>query len=130
MDKQKQLDIILSTNPAEDELHTWIRTTEDILTFEELFPDGLLYDATPDFTVSDIQQALTTGKITVYSSKPIENGNFVTPSKLEAASYSGDETVYMAHIDVSDVAWIDETQGQLATDKMVEYERISCKGLI
>ena len=128
-DRQAQLNIILSTNPAEDDLHTWIRTTEDILTFEELFPDGL-YDVTPDFTVSDIQTVLNTGKITVYSSKPIENGNFVTPSKLEAASYSGDETVYMAHIDVSDVAWIDESQGQLATDKMVEYERISCKGLI
>ncbi len=52
MDKQKQLDIILSTNPACDDLHTWIRTIEDILTFDELFPDGL-YDITPDFTVTD-----------------------------------------------------------------------------
>ena len=39
--KEKQLNIILATNPAEDDLHTWIRTIEDILTFEELFSDGL-----------------------------------------------------------------------------------------
>ncbi len=129
IDKKKQLEIILATNPAEDDLHTWIRSVEDILTFEELFPDGL-YDITPDFTVSDIQEALNTGKITVYSSKPIENGNFVTPSKLEAASYSGDETIYTADVEVADVAWIDESQGQIATDKKVDYRRISCKGLI
>ena len=56
--------------------------------------------------------------------------NFVSPSKMEAASYSGDETVYMADVDISDVAWIDETQGQLATDKSINYKKISCKGLI
>ncbi len=128
-DKKAQLNIILATNPAEDDLHTWVRTVDDILTFDELFRDGL-YDVTPDFTVQDIQNVLNTGKVTVYSSKPIKNGNFVTPSKMEAASYSGDETIYTAEVDVSDVAWIDESQGQLATDKNVDYTRISCKGLI
>ena len=84
----------------------------------------------PDFTESDIRRVLQTGKLTVYSSKPIINGIFVSPSKMEAAAYSGDETVYMADVDVSDVAWIDDTQGQLATDREIEYKKISCKGLI
>ncbi len=129
MTKEEQLSIILKTNPAEDEIHTWIRSVEDILTFEELFENGI-YDVCPDFTQADVEEALRTGKITVYSSKPIENGNFVSPSEMEAASYSGDETVYMAEIDVSDVAWIDETQGQIATDHEIDYDLISCKGLI
>ena len=128
-DKEKQLQIILSCNPAEDDLHTWIRSTDDILTFDEAFGE-VDYDPTPDFTRKNISEAMRTGKITVYSSKPIVNGNFVSPSKLEAASYSGDETIYTAKIEVSAVAWIDDTQGQLATDAVIEYERISCKGLI
>ncbi len=128
-DKEKQLQIILACNPAEDDLHTWIRSTDDILSFEEAFGD-VDYDPTPDFTRRDIAEVLRSGKITVYSSKPIVNGNFVTPSKMEAASYSGDETIYMTDVDVSAVAWIDDTQGQLATDAVIEYERISCKGLI
>lgn len=129
MNKGEQLQIILSTNPAEDEIHTWIRSVDDILTFDEIWADGI-YDVTPDFTEKDIEKVLKSRKITVYSSKPIENGIFVTPSKLEGASYSGDETIYTADVDVTDVAWIDESQGQLATDKVVKYKRISCKGLI
>ena len=54
------------------------------------------YDPTPDFTREDIAKAIQSGKVAVYSSKPIVNGDFVTPSKLEAASYSGDETIYAA----------------------------------
>lgn len=129
-DKERQLKIILETNPAEDELHTWIRSLDDILTFDEIFKDGVAGNPTPDFTEQDIINVLRTGRVTIYSSKPIENGNFVSPSKMEAASYSGDETVYMADVDISDVAWIDETQGQLATDKSIDYKKISCKGLI
>lgn len=129
MNKDEQLQIILSTNPAEDEIHTWIRSVDDILTFDEIWADGI-YDVTPDFTKKDIERVLKSRKITVYSSKPIENGIFVTPSKLEGASYSGDETIYTADVDVTDVAWIDESQGQLATDKVVKDKRISCKGLI
>ena len=41
--KQKQLDIILKNNPADD-VHfvnsTWVRSTEDILSFEEMLADA------------------------------------------------------------------------------------------
>ena len=129
-DKERQLKIILETNPADDDFHTWIRTVDDILTFDEIYKDGIAGNPTPDFTEQDIIEVLRTGRVTVYSSKPIENGNFVSPSKMEAASYSGDETVYTAEVDISDVAWIDETQGQLASANNIDYKKISCKGLI
>ena len=133
--KSQQLDIILKTNPADDELgeHTWIREESDILTYKEAIEDTFgdeIDDFTPDFTADDIKKALKTGKITVYSSKPIINGNFVTPSAMEAAAYAGDAGIYTATIDLSDVAWIDEGQGQLATNNKIDYTKRSSKGLI
>lgn len=116
-----KLDYILENNPAEDDIHTWIRTEDDILTFEEAFEDG---SCEPDFTDKDIQNALRTGEVVVYSSKPITNGIFVTPSKMEASSYSGDGYIYQAKVNIDDVAWIDDTQGQLATDNLIQYSRI------
>ena len=50
--------------------------------------------------------------ITVYSSHMIEPGVFVTPSKMEAQSYSGDGKVYTKTVMLTDVAWINPTQGQ------------------
>ncbi len=61
-----------------------------------------------------VREALDTGKIKVYSSYPIEQGIFVTPSKTEAKSYSGTGKVYSKEISLEDVAWIDPTQGQYA----------------
>lgn len=37
--KQKQLEIIQNTNPAEDIYHTWVRSIDDIKTFEEALND-------------------------------------------------------------------------------------------
>lgn len=131
--KSQQLDIILKANPAEDDEHTWIREESDILTYPEAIKDTFgdeIDDITPDFTADDIKKALKTGKITVYSSKPIVNGNFVTPSAMEAASYSGNQQIYKATLNLADVAWIDEGQGQLATKNNIEYTKMSSKGLI
>ncbi len=58
--------------------------------------------------------------MTVYSSHPIENGAFVTPSKMQAKDYAGGGKVYSAKVKTSDVAWIDASEGQLAK---VERER-------
>lgn len=125
--KAEQLQIILKENPAEDDLHTWIREESDILTFKEAL-DDVGWDGTwstyEDFTSEDIQKALDTGKVTVYSSYPIKNGFFVTPSKLEASSYSGNGMVYTATVNTSDIAWIDDGQGQLATKRKIKYSKV------
>lgn len=115
--KQKQLDIILKNNPVEDDYHTWIRSIDDIKTYEEALQedlDGETQDLTPDFKKADLEKALETGKMTVYSSYPIEQGIFVTPSKMEAQSYAGSGKVYSKEINLDDVAWIDTLQGQYA----------------
>ena len=122
-DKEKQLAIILSSNPADDVNmpgHTWIRSAADIRTYREAMDDNGFSsedDVTPDFRSSDVKEALRTGNITVYSSKPIRNGYFVTPSRMEAQNYAGNGRVYSQKVRLTDVAWIDNLQGQLAKRK-------------
>ena len=117
--KEKQLDIILNSNPAGNDTATWIRDIDDIKTFEETLQDSDWIDYVdegfnPDYTGDMVQEALDSGKIKVYSSYPIEQGIFVTPSKMEAESYSGNGKVYSKEVNLEDVAWIDPTQGQYA----------------
>lgn len=115
--KQKQLDIIKSNNPVNDDYHTWIRNVEDIKTLEETINDSdwIDYDKyNPDLSRQDIENAIDSGKITVYSSYPIKQGIFVSPSKIEAESYSSNGKVYSKEVNINDVAWIDPTQGQYA----------------
>ena len=117
--KEKQYKIIESVNPAEDEYHTWIRNSEDIKTFEETLndPDWIDYREEgfdPDYTGDMINNALKTGEIMVYSSYPIEMGTFVSPSKMEAETYSGNGKIYSKKVNLTDIAWIDPTQGQYA----------------
>ena len=115
--KQKQLEIIQKNNKMQDDYHTGIRTVEDIKTLEETLQDSDWsgYDEfNPDYTRNMANEALKTGKITVYSSYPIKQGTFVSPSKMEAESYSGNGKVYSKEININDVAWIDPTQGQYA----------------
>jgi hypothetical protein len=115
--KQKQLDIIKSNNPVNDDYHTWIRNVEDIKTLEETINDSdwSNYDEyNPDLSRQDIENAIDSGKIMVYSSYPIKQGVFVSPSKMEAESYSSNGKVYSKEVNINDVAWIDPTQGQYA----------------
>lgn len=120
VDKKKQLDIILKYNPANDKDmpgHTWIRTIEDIKTYEEALKDNDFTDSdnlAPDFKSSDLKKALKTRKMTVYSSYDIKPGIFVTPSKMEAQNYAGDGKIYSKTVNLEDVAWIDPFQGQYA----------------
>ena len=60
-----------------------------------------------------MKAALESGRITVYSSKPIKNGVFISPSYMQAESYSGNKKVYSKEVSVNDVAWIDQFEGQL-----------------
>nr|DAT84161.1 MAG TPA: ATPase [Caudoviricetes sp.] len=115
--KEKQLKIIKNNNPVNDDYHTWIRNIEDIKTLEETINDSdwIDYDEyNPDLSRQDIENAIDSGKIIVYSSYPIKQGIFVSPSKMEAENYSRNGKVYSKEVDISDVAWIDPTQGQYA----------------
>lgn len=115
--KQQQFDIISKTNPMNDDYHTGIRNANEIKTLQEAIQDSDYdgYDAiNPDLTKQDILDAIDKGTIEVYSSYPIEQGVFVTPSKMEAESYSGNGKVYSKVVPIQDVAWIDPTQGQYA----------------
>ena len=118
--KLKQLEIIKNNNPVNDDYHTWIRNIEDIKTLEEAINDNDWKDYdeyNPDLTRQDLEKAIETKKITVYSSYPIEQGTFVSPSKMEAESYSGNGQIYSKEVNINDVAWIDPTQGQYAEIK-------------
>lgn len=115
--KQRQLQVIQDSNAAPDPYHTWVRDESDILTFEEALndPDWADYDEfDPSYSTDMARQALSSGEITVYSSYPIETGVFVTPSRMEAESYAGSGQVYERTVPLTDVAWIDPTQGQYA----------------
>lgn len=115
--KQLQLEIINENNPAPNTYNTWVRSVDDILTFEEALNDSDYEgydDFTPDYDRGMAEEAIRTGKATVYSSYPIEPGVFVSMSRMEAASYSGNGKVYSKQISINDVAWLDVMQGQYA----------------
>lgn len=125
-DKQKQYDIVTSENAMRDDIHTGIRSVEDIRTFDEALDyDGISEgdSVTPDYTAEMIRKAKKSGKITVYSSKPIKAGGFVTPSEMEARSYAGSGPIYSQEVSLADVAWIDSVQGQYAPASKSTWSR-------
>lgn len=71
--KKQQFEIINNSNPPNDDFHTWIRSVDVILTFEEAISEGD-GDFTPDYTEKMAEEVLKSGHIKVYSSYPIENG--------------------------------------------------------
>ncbi len=89
--KERQNSIVQQNNSMHDDYHTGIRGVEDIYTFEEALGNGEYEegeDFTPDYTWRMAQRSVSSGKITVYSSYPIKQGVFVTPSKTEAEGYT------------------------------------------
>ena len=126
--KRAQLEIIQKNNPAPNTYQTWIRSESDVMTLEEAVADSDWdYDEyNPDYTRAMANEAIKKGEIRVYSSYPIEQGVFVTPSKIEAESYSGNGKVYSKVVPISDVAWIDPTQGQYAE---VEHTSSAVEGI-
>lgn len=121
--KQKQLEIIQKHNPAPNDINTWIRDVNDIKTLGETLEDSDYADYeeyNPDWTKTMAQEAINSGYVTVYSSYPIEQGVFVSPSRMEAESYSGNGRVYSKKIPVNSIAWIDPTQGQYANIEEAE----------
>lgn len=118
--KEMQLEIIKKNNAMTDDYHTGIRTKEDIKSATEAFKTKIDDDEDylyPDFSKADGLKALETGKITVYSSKEIKDGGFVSPSKMMAKDYAGSGKIYEITVDIKDIAWIDSNEGQFAPIK-------------
>lgn len=129
--KQEQLNVIQEANPMTDDYHTGIRKVEDIKTLQETLQDSDWSDYdefNPDLTRTMIEEAIENGEITVFSSYPIEQGTFISPSKMEAESYSENGKVYEKKVKIEDVAWIDPTQGQYAQVKNKNQKVIDNKG--
>lgn len=123
--KRMQMEIINQTNPMTDDVHTGIRSESDILTLEEAVEESLkegerggwaTLSSYPDVPNEVLEEALRSGKIRVYSSDPIEDGVFVTPSRMQAEDYAGGDgsKVYEKEVPIEDVAWINTDEGQLA----------------
>lgn len=111
--KEQQLEIVLKENPMTDDYHTGIRTIDDIKTFDEVINDDESF-VWGDFTQEDAKQALEKGTVTVYSSKPITNGSFVSTSQNQAKDYAGNGKIYSQEVSLEDVAWINGDEGQYA----------------
>ena len=130
--KQKQLERINETNPMLDNYHVGIRGLSDILTMREAIEEARqeaeegdyeTLSAYPDITNEMLENALQSGKITVYSSKPIKDGNFVTPSRMQAEDYAGDGMVYSKTVSIDDVAWINTDEGQFVKNRKDKAEK-------
>ena len=109
--------IVKDNNQVGDDYHTWIRDESDIKTFKQAYNDDGGGDLAPDFTEAMAKKAINSGEITVYSSKPIKAGSFVTPSKMEAKSYAGSGKIYEEKLNLNDISWIDALQGQVTRNK-------------
>lgn len=117
--KEQQLEIIKKTNPMQDDYHVGVREKDDIKTWEEVLKDDDEIEgqfAWGDYTREEAEQALKDGKITVYSSKPIEDGAFVSTSRVQAEDYAGGAggKVYEKEVPLDEVAWINGDEGQYA----------------
>lgn len=114
-EKRKQFEIIQKYNPLQDNYHVGIRSPKDIKSFAETIEDedNFIYG---DFSKEDAKLALKTGKITVYSSHPINQGTFVSTSKKQAEDYAGGvgKKLYTQEIQLDKIAWINGNEGQFA----------------
>lgn len=127
--KLAQFELIQEKNPMLDDYHTGIRSVDEIKTFGENVvahnsnSEDFVY---PDWTIDNARAAAKNGKVTIYSSKPIEEGAFVSPSKMMAQDYAGSGKVYSKEIPLDDVAWINGDEGNYApikdTTKIVRVE--------
>ena len=119
--KVEQYKIIQENNPMNDDYHVGIRKPSDIKTWQEVInsaDDGDSFEW-GDFTLQDAKKALKDGKIRIYSSYKIDQGIFVSTSKVQAEQYAGGtgKKVYSKIVPLEDVAWINGDEGQYANLK-------------
>src|SRR5574344_879895 len=115
-EKLEQYEIIKENNPMLDDYHVGIRSPKDIKSFNEVINDDESF-SWGDFSKKDAEKALQKGEITIYSSYSIEQGTFVSTSKIQAEQYAGGKKVYTKTVSVNDVAWINGDEGQFARIK-------------
>lgn len=124
MTKEEQLQTILKTNPMRDDYHYGTRTIDDVHTLQEVVDHidevnagkGWSRNGYPDIDDSVYDDALESGWIDVYSSKPIVNGNFVAVSPMMAQEYGSMNRPpnYHKRLRIGEVSWLDPEQGQVA----------------
>lgn len=126
--RSRQASEVNETNRMRDDYHTGIRSREDVRSFDEVLAEAekdfaedgaMVY---PDMDIETMRQAKNKGTVTVYSSKPIEAGTFVTPSRMNASDYAGEGRIYEKEIPVDSVAWISIDEGQY-TPASLESEK-------
>ncbi len=98
-----------------DDYHVGIRTLEDVKTFGEVLNDEESFEW-GDFSREQAKEAFKKGTITVYSSKDIKNGTFVSTSYQQALEYAGQNKnkVNSKEVSIYDVAWINGDEGIMA----------------
>ena len=111
--KNRQYEVIQKTNPMQDEIHTGIRSADDIKSFDEAIQDEESF-TWGDYSKEDAERDLKKGSVTVYSSHPIQNGTFVSTSKRQAQDYAGGGEIFEKEVPIGDVAWINGDEGQYA----------------
>lgn len=119
--KENQLEVVKEKNPAPNEYQTWIRSVEDIKTFDEVIGDDESF-VWGDYTREDALRDLERGEVTVYSSNDIMDGNFVSTSYRQALDYAGGDAknVREATLPLNYIAWINGDEGQVAITSTVK----------
>lgn len=119
--KENQLEVVKEKNPAPNEYQTWIRSVEDIKTFDEVIGNDESF-VWGDYTREDALRDLERGEITVYSSNDIMDGNFVSTSYRQALDYAGGDVknVREATLPLNYIAWINGDEGQVAITSTVK----------
>ena len=85
--KQKQLEIIQNNNPVQDDYHTWIRTIDDIKTFEETLEDVDYKEYYEDGEAFDDEVKLTINPDEGYELDTIKVINLSDDSEVTLTNY-------------------------------------------
>lgn len=111
LSKKARFRAITKANPMKDDYHLGIRSLDDVKDLEEVMDDF----GNPDITRPLLENALKQNRIRVYSSRPIEIGSFVTPSRMMATDYAGGKGKPVYEIDLipNDIGWLSGDEGQV-----------------
>lgn len=131
------LDKIFSTIQEEvdaDDNHILFRVAENVGSFEDTISNAKdkgyeNLSAYPDVTNQMLEDALTSGRIMVYSKDPIAGGTTVSPSVQRASELSGpDAQIYSKDISIDQVAWETPDEGTYTTNDDIRFRFIGEQG--